>query len=173
MAEPYMGEIRLFPFAFAPKGWAHCDGMVLPVMQNQSLFVLLGTYYGGDGQVTFALPDLRGRVPIHVGQAHDLGPRHTLGETGGAETHTLSWNEMAAHSHTVQATSAEATVTRPADTQHLWASQTTNAYGTTANAELYRALVTPVGEGQAHTNMQPYLALNFCIALYGTFPTRS
>jgi microcystin-dependent protein len=163
MAEPFLAEIRLMSFVFAPKGWALCNGQLLPINQNQGLFSLLGTTFGGDGRVNFALPDLRARVPIHVGSGH------TLGERGGEQAHTLSMAELPAHVHPLSASPSPASTPLPAG-QVL-----------AAGAELYAdpaglvalqpASITNTGGSQAHLNMQPFLTLNFCIALQGIFPS--
>lgn len=166
MAEPFLSEIRLMSFVFAPKGWALCNGQLLPINQNQALFSLLGTTYGGDGRVNFALPDLRGRVPIHVGSGH------TLGERGGAEAHTLSVAELPAHTHVVNA------ATRATDGS---ASPSGNVLGggnnvyTRAGADtaLQPGTVQNVGGSQPHINTQPFLTVSFCIALQGIFPSQT
>jgi microcystin-dependent protein len=164
MAEPFLSEIRIMSFQFAPKGWALCNGQLLPINQNQPLFSLLGTTFGGDGRVNFALPDLRERVPIHVGSGH------TLGERGGEQAHTLSISELPTHTHAVSASSVasggnNSPVNRflggAADAYHSPASLTTMRPGT----------ITNVGGSQAHLNMQPFLTLSFCIALQGIFPS--
>ena len=165
MAEPFLSEIRLFSFNFPPKGWAFCNGQLLPINQNQALFALLGTTYGGNGQTSFALPDYRGRIPIHVGSGH------TLGEKGGEQAHTVSLQELPAHTHMVNATSNSASTTVP----------TSNILADIKPSELYNpadgsiamgpSMVTQVGGSQPHLNMQPFLALNFCIALQGIFPS--
>lgn len=164
MAEPFLSEIRLMSFVFAPKGWALCNGQLLPINQNQALFSLLGTTYGGDGRVNFALPDLRGRTPIHVGSGH------TLGERGGEQAHTLSIAEMPTHFHGLNAsTTASGGTDNP----------TGNFLGSASNLYHAPASLTPMNPGtiantggsQAHLNMQPFLTLNFCIALQGIFPS--
>jgi microcystin-dependent protein len=163
MAEPFLSEVRIMSFVFAPKGWALCNGQLLPINQNQGLFSLLGTTFGGDGRVNFALPDLRGRVPIHVGGAH------TLGERGGEQAHTLSIAEIPTHTHVMNGTSANADSNDP--TSRFLASSN-NIYGTaTALTSLSPTSVTNVGGSQAHLNMQPFLTLSFCIALQGIFPS--
>lgn len=163
MAEPFLSEIRLMSFGYAPKGWAMCNGQLLPINQNQALFSLLGTTFGGDGRVNFALPDLRGRVPIHVGSGH------TLGERGGEQAHTLSIAELPTHAHTAGAQSANATTPFPAG--NLLASMS-NLYTALGNlTTLQPATVANVGGSQAHLNMQPFLTLTFCIALQGIFPS--
>ena len=166
MAEPFLSEIRIMSFVFAPKGWALCNGQLLPINQNQGLFSLLGTTFGGDGRVNFALPDLRSRVPIHVGSGH------TLGERGGEPAHTLSIAELPEHTHVMNATSVS-TGNTPSNTVLLGTSTAAALYGP-ANANLTAmgaAAITNTGGSQAHLNMQPFLVLSFCIALQGIFPS--
>lgn len=165
MAEPFLSEIRIMSFDFAPKGWALCNGQQLPINQNQALFALLGTTYGGNGQTTFALPDLRGRVPIHFGSGF------TLGQKAGEQAHTLSQNEMPEHNHFVTATTL--TGNAPAPTGALFGDVVGQIYtGTVSNlTTLAPGTVTNTGGSQAHMNMQPYLTLSFCIALQGLFPS--
>lgn len=173
MSEPFLAEVRIVGFNFAPRGWAFCDGQILPINQNQSLYSLLGTTYGGDGRTSFALPDLRGRTPIHVGRS-DGGPTdHREGQKSGEETHTLSINEMPQHTHTLQASSADANIDTSAG--HLLArSVDVEPYRDLTNqVNMAAGAVASVGGGQAHNNMMPYLALNFCIALQGLFPSRN
>ncbi|MCB1057055.1 MAG: phage tail protein [Acidobacteria bacterium] len=171
MSEPFLAEVRIVGFNFAPRGWAFCDGQILPINQNQSLYSLLGTTYGGDGRTTFALPDLRGRTPIHVGRS-DGGEHHSLGQKSGEETHTLSVNEMPQHDHVAYADSTDGNTPVP---QGGFLSQTpSRIYNDPTNlVDLRSGTVTNVGGSQAHDNMQPYLALNFCIALQGLFPSRN
>ena len=165
MAEPFLSEIRIMSFTFAPKGWALCNGQLLPINQNQALFSLLGTTFGGDGRVNFALPDLRGRVPIHVGSGH------TLGERAGEQAHTLSIGELPTHGHALRATSDAATSTSPAATLG-YARSGTNMYGgATGLVAMAPQAVGAVGGSQAHLNMQPFQTLSFCIALQGIFPS--
>jgi microcystin-dependent protein len=166
MAEPFLSEIRLFSFVFAPKGWALCNGQLLPINQNQALFSLLGTTYGGDGRVNFALPDLRGRVPIHEGDGH------TLGERAGEEAHTVNIQELPTHTHQLQATSAtDAPTIIP--TGNVLA-PALNGYATSgAPVQLKAGSVGNTGGSQAHNNMMPYLTLSFCIALQGIFPSQT
>jgi microcystin-dependent protein len=172
MSEPFLAEIRIVGFNFAPRGWAFCDGQILPINQNQSLYSLLGTTYGGDGRTTFALPDLRGRVPIHVGRSNG-GDIHSLGQKSGEETHTLNANEMPQHTHGVQATDTVGAQTDTPD-DNLIASSSQTAYGALSSpVAMAPGSVTNTGGSQAHDNMQPYLALNFCIALQGLFPSRN
>jgi len=165
MAEPFLSEIRIMSFGFAPKGWALCDGQLLPINQNQALFSLLGTTYGGDGRVNFGLPNLQGRVPIHMGSGH------TLGERGGEQGHTLSIAELPTHVHAANATNTNGASALP----------TGNVLGAFNNAYTQPAALTAldpssianVGGSQAHLNMQPFLVLNFCIALQGIFPSQT
>jgi microcystin-dependent protein len=164
MAEPFLSEIRIMSFVFAPKGWALANGQLLPINQNQALFSLLGTTFGGDGRVNFALPDLRGRTPIHVGSGH------TLGEKGGEQAHTLSIAEMPTHTHVASATNDNGSVGVP--TNALLARATNFIYEAATNlVALNPASVTNTGGSQAHLNMQPFLTLSFCIALQGIFPS--
>ena len=164
MAEPFLSEIRLMSFNFAPKGWAMCNGQLLPINQNQALFSLLGTTFGGDGRVNFALPDLRGRTPIHVGSGH------TLGERGGEQAHTLSIAELPQHAHVLQGSSANATTNVP--TGNVFAKPLQLAYSGPAQlVPMASGSVTNTGGSQAHLNMQPFLTLTFCIALQGIFPS--
>jgi len=163
MAEPFLSEIRIMSFVFAPKGWALCNGQLLPINQNQALFSLLGTTFGGDGRVNFALPDMRARVPIHEGSGH------TLGERGGEQAHTLSIAEVPTHVHIVQASSAVGDAVNPTGAVLASAS---NVYRTADNlTALNPTSVTQVGGSQAHLNMQPFLTLSFCIALQGIYPS--
>jgi microcystin-dependent protein len=165
MTEPFLGEVRLLSFNFAPKGWALCNGQLLPINQNQALFSLLGTTFGGNGQTTFALPNLQGRTPIEVGNGYFLG------QSGGEQTHTLSVAELPGHTHTLNATSANPTATVPAGTLG-YARSGTLMYGAAANLVAMSAqAVGNAGGSQPHLNMQPFLTLNFCIALQGTFPS--
>lgn len=165
MAEPFLSEIRLMSFGFAPKGWAMCNGQLMPINQNQALFSLLGTTFGGDGRVNFALPDLRGRVPIHVGSGH------TLGERGGEQAHTLSIAELPTHTHVFNASSNDATVAIPANNLLAKAAPANPYIAPTNLAALNAGTVTNTGGSQAHLNMQPFLTLTFCIALQGIFPS--
>lgn len=164
MAEPFLSEIRLMSFTFAPKGWAQCNGQLLPINQNQGLFSLLGTTFGGDGRVNFALPDLRGRVPIHVGSGH------VLGESGGAHSHTLSVAELPEHVHAVNAAS-KATGGSASPSGNVLGGGN-NVYGRTGgDTTLHPGTVQNVGGSQPHLNDQPFLTINFCIALQGIFPS--
>ena len=166
MAEPFLSEVRLFSFSFPPKGWALCNGQLLPINQNQALFSLLGTTFGGDGQVNFGLPDLRGRTPIHVGSGH------TLGERGGAESHTLSIAQIPTHVHVANASTAVGNTAVPSATTTLASSANYEAYHAPTNlVAMSPSSVANVGGSQAHLNMQPFLVLSFCIALQGIFPS--
>jgi len=163
MAEPFLSEIRIMSFVFAPKGWALCNGQLLPINQNQALFSLLGTTFGGDGRVNFALPDVRGRTPIHVGSGH------TLGERGGEQAHTLSIAELPTHTHVVQGINTNAVTNVPLNNS---LANTTALYHATSNlTAINPGTVGNVGGSQAHLNMQPFLILSFCIALQGIFPS--
>ena len=165
MAEPFLSEIRMMSFEFAPKEWALCNGQLLPINQNQALFSLLGTTFGGDGRVNFGLPDLRARTPIHVGGGH------TLGEGGGEQAHTLSISELPTHTHFMNGSNNPADTNIPTDAYLAIAN---NAYAPAGNlVALSPASVTNAGGSQAHLNMQPFLALNFCIALTGIFPSQN
>jgi microcystin-dependent protein len=165
VAEPFLSEIRIMSFVFAPRGWALCNGQLLPINQNQALFSLLGTTYGGDGRVNFALPDLRGRTPIHVGSGH------TLGERGGEQAHTLSIAELPTHTHVLSATSSTGTQAIPAN--NLFAATASQMYHAPDSGlgAMAPSVVANVGGSQAHLNMQPFLTLNFSIALQGIFPS--
>jgi len=174
--EPYLGEIRMFAGNFAPRGWALCDGQFLSISSNSALFSLLGTTYGGDGRTTFALPDLRGRAPIHAGQGPGLSNRR-LGGKGGAETAVLSASQMPIHSHTVQikADSTVATSDKPQNAFPARNAAATPQYGENPNSTLNSAAVSVgnAGSGQAHLNMQPYITINYIIALQGIYPSRN
>lgn len=165
---PYIGEISWVAFNFAPQGWAMCNGQLLSIAQNQALFSLLGTTYGGNGMTTFALPDLRGRAPIHVGSGI------TLGERGGEENHTLTLSEMPAHTHVVSVDPKEATTATPGTTTYLAKTSVgTSAYATTPNTTLASSAVSSVGGSQQHSNVKPFVTLNCIIALQGIFPSQN
>jgi microcystin-dependent protein len=173
MADPFVAEIRMFPFNFAPKGWAWCDGQLMPLSQNTALFSLLGTTYGGDGKSNFALPDLQGRAPMHPGQGPGLS-LHDLGETGGSETVTLLQSEIPAHSHALRTAIDAAEDTSPAGNS-LAQSAEGNMYTMTGvgTAQMAPQAIAPTGGDQPHNNLQPYLTVYFCIALQGVFPPRT
>jgi microcystin-dependent protein len=176
MAEPFLSEIRIMSFGFPPKGWAECNGQLLPINQNQALFSLLGTTYGGDGRVNFALPDLQGRSPFHMGNGH------TLGERGGEQSHTLNLSELPAHNHQVACNDQGgllnvATKVINPQAHNTWAKSTQNPYKApeagVPDAVMNAGSITPTGGSQAHPNMQPFNTLNFCIALQGIFPSQT
>lgn len=171
MSEPFLAEVRIVGFNFAPRGWAFCDGQILPINQNQSLYSLLGTTYGGDGRTSFALPDIRGRVPIHVGRSEG-GTDHREGQKSGEETHTLSGAEMPQHSHGTNGTTNTASEATPT-TSLLPGGNSGQPYATSGTLTMGSNTIVNVGGGQAHNNMQPYLAMNYCIALRGLFPSRN
>lgn len=165
MGTPYLAEIRVFSFGFAPKGWALCNGQTLPIAQNQALFSLLGTYYGGNGTTTFQLPNLQARMPVHPGNGY------VQGQIGGETNHTLITAEMPAHNHPAVGVSTNATV--PAATNATWAVSAKNPFAAGANVAMAPAVLNTLSGGQPHNNMPPYLTLNFCIALQGIFPSRN
>ncbi|MFS0553603.1 phage tail protein [Brevibacillus sp. 179-C9.3 HS] len=165
MAEPFLGEIRQFSFSFAPRGWALCNGQLLNINQNQALYALLGTTYGGNGTTNFALPDLRGRVPVHWGNGV------TFGQKAGAETHTLTVKEMPAHNHLAIGTNTIGD-TRVAD-KNYWAQNNSTTYAMVMDADMSAQALAKSGGSLPHQNMQPYTVVNFCIALQGIFPTRN
>lgn len=172
--DPLLGSIYMFGFGFAPRGWATCDGQILPISPNTALFSLLGTTYGGNGQTTFALPDLRGRVPIHQGQGPGLSP-YSLGQVSGSETVTLTIAEMPAHNHGVRANSAAGDSGAPENAIFANSGATDREYLTSgvANVSMSPQIITPTGGSQPHPNLQPYLTINFCIALEGIYPSRN
>jgi microcystin-dependent protein len=170
MGTQFLSEIKMISFDFAPKGWAMCDGQILPIVQNQALYSLLGTTYGGDGRQSFALPDLRGRVPMHAAQGH------VLGERGGEETHALNLTELPAHSHTIPATPNAGDADKPQSVtpansapNHVYTSMLNPSSGVSMNP----AMVSTVGGSQPHENRQPYLVIGFAIALEGAYPSRT
>jgi microcystin-dependent protein len=175
MSEPFLGMIAIYGFNFAPRGWAMCNGQILPIAQNTALFSLLGTTYGGNGQTTFALPDLRSRVPVHFGQGPGLSS-YDLGQAAGTETITLIVNQIPTHQHTVNCTDADGTESKPpGNLPATFSSASGGPYSSTAaNGQMSPNMIPPSGGGnQPHPNIQPYLALNFCIALEGIFPSRN
>ena len=166
MSQPFVGEIRVFGGTFAPQGWAFCDGQLLAITQNETLFVLLGTTYGGDGQTTFALPDLRGRIPMHVGGGL------VIGQSGGAEQVTLTSAQLPAHSHPLQATAADGTSADP--TNNVWAESDARTFSTAApDASMSASTLASAGGGQPHNNLMPFLGLSFIISLFGIFPSQN
>jgi microcystin-dependent protein len=171
VSEPFIGEIRMFGFNFAPKGWAMCNGQLMPISQNQALFALLGTTYGGDGVQTFALPNLQSRVAIHQGQGPGLSP-YTEGQAGGTENTTLNQAQMPAHNHGVQASTHPGRDTDP--TGRVLGAPSAPLYDARSDgAAMNPSMITSVGGSQPFSNIQPYLVVNFCIALQGIFPSRN
>jgi microcystin-dependent protein len=171
MSDPFLGELRLFGFNFAPRGWAMCNGQILSIAQNTALFALLGTQYGGNGQTTFALPDLRGRVPNGQGQGPGLS-NYSIGQVGGTESETLLVQQMPAHTHLVQASTEDATSSQPGG--KVPAAVGGGAYGGPAtDATMAPNMIAMTGGSQPHNNVSPYLTMNWCIALVGIFPSRN
>jgi microcystin-dependent protein len=169
MSTPFLGEIRMFGFQFAPEGWAFCNGQLLPINQNQALFSLIGTFYGGDGVSNFALPNLQGRVPIHQGSGG--GSSYILGQPGGSITETLSVSQLPAHNHPVLAHKGAAKSTVP--TGNLPAATSGDSYDANGNVSMGASMIGVTGGGQPLNVVQPFLTVNFCMALQGVFPTRS
>jgi microcystin-dependent protein len=165
MSEPFLGEIKIISWNFPPKGWTFCNGQLLPINQNQALFSILGTTYGGDGRVNFALPNLQGRSPVHVGNGI------ILGEVGGETAHTLNISELPAHNHVPVGSASAPVSTSPQG--NLWATNPTNPYAGSPTNAMNPACITPTGGSQPHENMSPYLVLNFIIALQGLFPSQN
>jgi microcystin-dependent protein len=171
--DPFVAEIRIFPFNFAPKGWAFCDGQILPLSQNTALFSLLGTTYGGDGKSNFALPNMQGNAPMHPGQGPGLS-LHDLGETGGSETVSLLESEIPSHSHAWQTSNSDGISQSPEANLMAGGTGGVSMYATPgALTNLSDNALAPAGGDQPHNNMQPYLTLNFCIALQGVYPPRT
>ncbi|MDQ3262848.1 MAG: tail fiber protein [Myxococcota bacterium] len=171
MGQPYVGEIRIFAGNFAPAGWAFCDGQLMPIAENDVLFTLIGTTYGGDGQETFALPDLRGRVPVHMGQGPGISAYYQQGQMAGVESVTLSTQQIPTHTHTPAGSFNAGTLTDP--NNGVWAASALNGYGTSApDTNLSPQAVGPVGGSQPHDNMPPYLTVSFIISLFGIFPSQ-
>jgi len=172
MSEAYIGEIRMFAGNFPPQGWALCNGQLLSISEYDTLFALIGTTYGGDGQTTFAVPNLQGRIPIHMGQNPSTGTTYPIGSAAGVETVTLPTNQMPAHTHVAAAQSESGSASEPNNA--FWATSNLNMYTATApNAAMSAALLSAAGGSQPHDNMMPYLAVNFIIALYGVWPQQS
>ncbi len=165
MSEPFLGEVKIISWNFPPKGWAFCNGQLLPINQNQALFSILGTTYGGDGRVNFALPNLQGRSPVHMGNGI------ALGQLGGETAHTLNISELPSHNHVPVGNNT--TPTAPGPGGNLWANSTKNAYAGNANSAMNPAGILPTGGSQPHENMSSYLVLNFVIALQGIFPSQN
>ena len=166
MSEPFLGEIKIISWNFPPKGWAFCNGQLLPINQNQPLFSILGTTYGGDGRVNFGLPNLQGRMPVHVGNGI------ALGERGGEAAHTLNISELATHTHTPVGSSTNPP-TQPGAAGNLWSANNAKPFAASANVAMNPAGILPAGGSQPHENMSPYLVLNFIIALQGIFPSQN
>jgi microcystin-dependent protein len=175
MANPFVAEIRIFPFNFPPKGWAFCNGQLMALSQNTALFSLLGTTYGGDGKSNFALPNLQGNVPMHPGQGPGLS-LHDLGETGGSDTVTLLTSEMPSHNHTagcIDGRTVSGQVSSPAGAVFSKAAANSYISGANANQTMNQNMVGPIGGNLPHNNLMPYLTLNICIALQGVYPPRT
>jgi len=172
MSEPFIGEIRIFSFNFAPKGWAQCNGQLLGIQQNQALFAILGTTYGGDGIRNFALPNFEGRAPIHWGNAAG-GGSFVIGEQGGEINHTLLITELAAHTHTLNGSNTTANTPDPATAVYANSSVSIYNNGSSSHVAMAADAISNTGGNQPHNNMQPFLVLNFCIATVGTFPSRN
>ena len=172
MSQPFVGEIRMFAGNFAPASWMFCDGSVLPIAGNETLFTLIGTTYGGDGQTTFALPNLQSRVPVHFG-TDTFGNNYTLAQTGGAETVTLTTSQIPSHSHVPQANSNSGTQTSPVG--NVWANSSLGQFDSVdpTDSNMATGAVGPAGASQPHDNMVPFLAVNFIISLFGVFPSQA
>ncbi|MHA4739928.1 phage tail protein [Dyadobacter sp. MSC1_007] len=171
MAQPFIGEIRMFAGSFAPAGWAFCDGQLLPISENDTLFTLIGTTYGGDGQETFQLPDLRGRLPLHQGTANS-GTTYQIGEMSGTETITLTTQQIPSHNHNVLASNDIANAASP-NNSVVGVSSATFAFLAEAPSEPMKSALSPVGGSQPHDNLQPFLCISFIISLFGIFPSQS
>jgi microcystin-dependent protein len=172
MGEPFVGEIRMFGGSFAPAGWAFCNGATIPISENDTLFTLIGTTYGGDGQETFQLPDLQGRVPMHQGTGKD-GVTYTIGEKSGTESVTLSTNQIPIHTHPMLGSTSIANDPNPTNNVVAESSLMTTYIAANPAVAMAPASITPVGGSQPHENMQPYLCITFIISLFGVFPTQS
>jgi microcystin-dependent protein len=172
MSEPFIGEIRMFASSFAPAGWAFCDGSLLPISENDALFNLIGTTYGGDGQETFALPDLRGRVPIHMGQGQGISQSYQIGETGGVESVTVTTQQVPSHTHALLASTSVANSNTPQAT--LLAQADVDMYvAESADISFDPASIAAAGGSQPHDNMAPFLTVSFIISLFGVYPTQT
>jgi microcystin-dependent protein len=172
MSQPYIGEIRMFGFSFPPNGWALCNGQLMPISENDVLFAVIGTTYGGDGETTFALPNLQSRHPLHMGTGPG-GVTYQIGEAGGIETETLTTNQMPIHSHNALGNTGAGNSASPAN--NFWAANANTAaveYTATANSDMNAATIAPAGGSQPHDNLMPYLAINFSISLFGIFPSQ-
>lgn len=173
MSDPYVGEIRMFGASFAPAGWAMCQGQLMPISQNETLFNLIGTTYGGDGQETFALPDLQGRAPVHAGQGPGLSQNYQLGETGGVESVTISTQQLPIHNHAMLASTNPANQITGSDGIVATPPSLSMYFGAAPDSALNASSVLPVGGSQPHENMQPFLVVSFIISLFGIFPTQN
>ena len=171
MSDPFIGEIRMFGGSFAPAGWAFCSGQLVAISQNDALFTLIGTTYGGDGQSTFALPDLQGRMPVHAGQGPGISQNYQLGEKSGVEEVTLSVQQIPVHNHAFLCSTANATSTTPQD--NIPATNTINQYSAVAGPQPMGAMMAPTGGSQPHENRMPLLVLTFIISLFGIFPQQN
>ncbi len=173
MGQPYVGEIRIFAGNFNPNGWAFCDGAILPISENETLFNLIGTTYGGDGQSTFALPDLRGRIPIHQGTNPGTGTNYQLAESGGVESVTLSTQQIPSHPHSLLASGDVANVPNPGQNVIARSGQVSAFLNASPSVAMSNQFLVPVGGNQPHENLMPYLCLNFIISLYGIYPSQT
>jgi len=173
MGEPFVGEIRMFGGSFNPAGWAFCSGQLLPISQNETLFNLIGTTYGGDGQSTFGLPDLQGRIPVHAGQGPGLSQSYTLGETFGVEAVTLTTQQIPIHSHAFLASLNAAASTDPTNQVLAQSSQLHVLTEDVTNRQMNALALTPAGGSQPHENMMPFLVISFIISLFGVFPSQN
>ena len=171
MGQPFIGEIRMFGGSFAPAGWAFCNGATMPISENDALFTLIGTTYGGDGQETFQLPDLQGRLPMHAGQGPGLSQNYQLGEKGGVESVTLTTQQIPVHNHAWLVSNGISAQTNPTNNVVSQSSQAQIYIEDTASANMSAAAIGPVGGSQPHTNVQPFLCINYIISLFGIFPS--
>jgi microcystin-dependent protein len=173
MSDPYIGEIRMFAGSFPPVGWMFCDGQLIPISENDALFILLGTTYGGDGQETFALPNLQSRVPIHAGQGPGISQNYQLGESGGVESVTLNTQQIPSHTHPMLASLNTATAQQPASNVIGKSTSIDMFINAQPSTPLAPSAITPVGGSQPHDNMQPYLTISYIISLFGIFPNQN